>query len=92
MYSHASPAPSVIPSTHSGRVLFSKGVYIRRRNGHWEAKIRTGGNFINSAFTEVLMSLCTTVSTDTSHRFGLVSLNSLNFKILQRVCSSEKVE
>jgi len=56
MYSHASPAASVIPSTHSGRVLFSKGVYIRRRNGHWEAKIRTGGNFINSAFTEVLMS------------------------------------
>jgi thiamine-triphosphatase len=33
--------------------LFSKGVYIRRRNGHWEAKIRTGGDFINSAFTEV---------------------------------------
>jgi thiamine-triphosphatase len=34
-------------------LLFSKGVYIRRRNGHWEAKIRTGGDFINSAFTEV---------------------------------------
>ncbi|KAH6648118.1 CYTH-like domain-containing protein [Truncatella angustata] len=34
-------------------VLFSKGVYIRRRNGHWEAKIRTGGNFINSAFREI---------------------------------------
>jgi thiamine-triphosphatase len=33
--------------------LFSKGVYIRRRNGYWEAKIRTGGDFINSAFTEV---------------------------------------
>jgi thiamine-triphosphatase len=34
-------------------LLFSKGVYIRRRNGHWEAKIRAGGDFINSAFTEV---------------------------------------
>lgn len=34
-------------------LLFSKGVYVRRRNGHWEAKIRTGGDFINSAFTEV---------------------------------------
>jgi hypothetical protein len=34
-------------------LLFSKGVYIRRRNGHWEAKIRTDGDFINSAFTEV---------------------------------------
>jgi thiamine-triphosphatase len=34
-------------------LLFSKGIYIRRRNGHWEAKIRTGGDFINSAFTEI---------------------------------------
>jgi thiamine-triphosphatase len=34
-------------------LLFSKGVYIRRRNGHWEAKIRTGGDFINSAFKEI---------------------------------------
>jgi len=34
-------------------VLFLRGVYIRRRNGHWEAKIRTGGDLINSAFTEI---------------------------------------
>ena len=34
-------------------LLFSKGIYIRRRNGRWEAKIRTGGDFINSAFTEI---------------------------------------
>ncbi|OJD09858.1 hypothetical protein AJ78_08894 [Emergomyces pasteurianus Ep9510] len=34
-------------------LLFSKGVYVRRRNGHWEAKIRAGGNFINSSFMEV---------------------------------------
>jgi thiamine-triphosphatase len=34
-------------------LLFSEGVYIRRRNGQWEAKIRTSGDFINSAFTEI---------------------------------------
>lgn len=34
-------------------LLFSKGVYIRRWNGYLEAKIRTSGDFINSAFTEV---------------------------------------
>lgn len=34
-------------------LLFSKGVYVRQRNGHWEAKIRTGGDFINSAFAEI---------------------------------------
>lgn len=33
--------------------LFSKGVYVRRRNGHWEAKVRAGGDFINSSFTEI---------------------------------------
>ncbi|OBT71264.1 hypothetical protein VF21_09931 [Pseudogymnoascus sp. 05NY08] len=45
-------------STHDiyydrGGLLFSKGVYVRRRNGNWEAKIRTGGDFINSAFAEI---------------------------------------
>ncbi|TAQ86786.1 hypothetical protein B7494_g4877 [Chlorociboria aeruginascens] len=34
-------------------LLFSKGVYIRQRDGHWEAKIRDGGDFVNSVFTEV---------------------------------------
>ncbi|KFY03039.1 hypothetical protein V490_00333 [Pseudogymnoascus sp. VKM F-3557] len=34
-------------------LLFSKGVYVRQRNGHWEAKIRSGGDFINSAFAEI---------------------------------------
>ncbi|KAI9778575.1 MAG: hypothetical protein M1839_007968 [Geoglossum umbratile] len=34
-------------------LLFSKGVYIRRRNGLWEAKVRTSGDFVNSAFTEI---------------------------------------
>ena len=45
----------IIQDTYYDRngLLFSKGVYIRRRNGHWEAKIRTGSDFINLAFTEV---------------------------------------
>ena len=34
-------------------LLFSKGVYIRRRNRNWKVKIRSGGDFINSAFTEI---------------------------------------
>jgi thiamine-triphosphatase len=33
--------------------LFAKGVYIRKRNGEWEAKSRTGGDFVNSALAEV---------------------------------------
>ena len=34
--------------------LFSKGVYIiRRRNGQWEAKVRTGGDSIHSALREI---------------------------------------
>ncbi|PGG99609.1 hypothetical protein AJ79_08469 [Helicocarpus griseus UAMH5409] len=34
-------------------MLFSKGVYVRQRNNKWEAKVRTGGDFTNSAFREV---------------------------------------
>ncbi|KAK8859552.1 CYTH-like domain-containing protein [Apiospora arundinis] len=34
-------------------LLFSKGVYVRRRDGRWEAKIRAGGDYINSAFMEI---------------------------------------
>lgn len=29
------------------------GVYLRHRNGKWEAKVRVGGDFVNSAFKEV---------------------------------------
>lgn len=32
--------------------LFGSGIYIRKRNGKWEAKLRAGGDFINSAFEE----------------------------------------
>lgn len=34
-------------------LLFSKGIYIRRRNGSWEVKIRSGGDYLNSAFIEI---------------------------------------
>lgn len=33
--------------------FFSKGIYVRKRDGIWEAKIRSGGDFLNSAFVEV---------------------------------------
>lgn len=33
--------------------LFAKGIYIRQRNGDWEAKVRSSGDFINSAFIEI---------------------------------------
>ncbi|PYI36386.1 hypothetical protein BP00DRAFT_421729 [Aspergillus indologenus CBS 114.80] len=34
-------------------LLSSKGIWIRRRNGHWEAKIKYGGDFQNSRFVEL---------------------------------------
>ncbi|KAE8381555.1 CYTH-like domain-containing protein [Aspergillus bertholletiae] len=33
--------------------LCSKGVWIRQRDGHWQAKIRRGGDYINSKFEEL---------------------------------------
>ena len=33
--------------------LMSKGLYVRRRDGLWEAKVRVGGDFINSSFREI---------------------------------------
>jgi thiamine-triphosphatase len=52
---HESLGKQTMQDTYYDRnaLLFSKGVYIRQRNGHWEAKICTGGDFINLAFTEV---------------------------------------
>ncbi|MCJ1292751.1 hypothetical protein MMC34_004304 [Xylographa carneopallida] len=34
-------------------VCFTHGVWIRKRDGMWQAKIRQGGNFTNSQFDEV---------------------------------------
>ncbi|MCJ1399101.1 hypothetical protein MMC11_002303 [Xylographa trunciseda] len=33
-------------------VCSSQGVYIRKRNGTWQAKVRQGGDFTNSQFSE----------------------------------------
>ncbi|KAF2116804.1 CYTH-like domain-containing protein [Lophiotrema nucula] len=32
--------------------LMKRGIYVRLRNGDWEAKVRSGGDFLNSQFTE----------------------------------------
>lgn len=34
-------------------ILSSKGIWVRRRNNEWQAKLRQGGNFIQSRFKEV---------------------------------------
>ncbi|MCJ1286342.1 hypothetical protein MMC26_005687 [Xylographa opegraphella] len=34
-------------------VCFSRGIWIRKRNGTWQAKIRRGGDFTNSQFDEI---------------------------------------
>lgn len=34
-------------------LLSSAGVWVRRRNGQWEAKIKKGGTYINSRFQEL---------------------------------------
>ncbi|KAF1999152.1 hypothetical protein P154DRAFT_417075, partial [Amniculicola lignicola CBS 123094] len=37
-------------------LFMSRGIYIRQRNGFWEAKARLGGDFVNSKFTEYMGS------------------------------------
>ena len=34
-------------------ILSSAGVWVRQRNGQWEAKVKRGGNFTNSRFEEL---------------------------------------
>ncbi|KAK0653164.1 CYTH-like domain-containing protein [Cercophora newfieldiana] len=34
-------------------VLYNAGIWVRRRNGAWEAKIRKGGDLTNSRFEEI---------------------------------------
>ncbi|KAF2262326.1 hypothetical protein CC78DRAFT_534825 [Lojkania enalia] len=35
-----------------GNTLMRKGIYVRLRNGKWGAKVRVGGDYINSRFKE----------------------------------------
>lgn len=34
-------------------ILYNAGTWVRRRNGQWEAKIRLGGDLVNSRFEEL---------------------------------------
>jgi thiamine-triphosphatase len=36
-----------------GKQLSTAGIWVRQRNGRWEAKVRRGGDFINSKFEEL---------------------------------------
>ena len=36
-----------------GGKLMQAGIYLRQRNGKWEAKVRQGGNYTNSQFDEI---------------------------------------
>jgi thiamine-triphosphatase len=65
-------------------VLSSKGIWVRRRNGNWEAKIRKGGSFTNSQFQELsdpqtiakhVNNLIPTIQSQ-SENFGLESIAS----------------
>ena len=35
------------------KTLSARGIWVRKRNGHWQAKVRQGGSFANSQFEEV---------------------------------------
>ncbi|RAL15892.1 thiamine-triphosphatase [Aspergillus homomorphus CBS 101889] len=62
--------------------LSSKGIWIRRRNGHWEAKIKDGGDFQNSRFVELRdskeisyhLKLLTGIKQPECNNFGLQKL------------------
>ncbi|KAK4182064.1 CYTH-like domain-containing protein [Podospora australis] len=63
-------------------LLSSAGVWARRRNGAWEAKIRKGGNFTNSQFEELhevgdiaaCVERATGVQAGEREDFGLVTM------------------
>ena len=38
---------------NSSGSLISSGIYVRQRNGFWEAKVRAGGDYTNSMFEEL---------------------------------------
>ncbi|PYH77967.1 hypothetical protein BO82DRAFT_357741 [Aspergillus uvarum CBS 121591] len=69
----------------SANFLSTRGVWVRRRNNNWQAKIRRGGNFSNSKFEELstpaaisayLAELTGGMRTDATNQFGLTPLAS----------------
>ncbi|KAF2789850.1 hypothetical protein K505DRAFT_312399 [Melanomma pulvis-pyrius CBS 109.77] len=67
-------------------LLSSAGVWIRQRNGQWEAKVKKGGNFTNSRFEELSdprdISRCirdlTGIESTEQQQFGLKCIASLS--------------
>ena len=67
-------------------LLSSAGIWVRQRNGQWEAKVRRGGNFTNSRFEELSdprdISLCvrdiTGVDYTEKAHFGLERIATLS--------------
>ncbi|GKZ74993.1 hypothetical protein AnigIFM60653_001486 [Aspergillus niger] len=65
-------------------LLSSKGIWVRKRDGDWEAKIKDGGNFQNSRFMEMRnpeeisrhLKLSTGISQTELTNFGLRELAS----------------
>lgn len=64
------------------RALSTAGIYVRRRNGTWQAKLGLGGNYLNSSFEEISdpMAISDSVEKVTGYRgsehecFGLGSI------------------
>ncbi|OAL46254.1 hypothetical protein IQ07DRAFT_201249 [Pyrenochaeta sp. DS3sAY3a] len=54
------------------RALSMAGLYVRRRNGTWQAKLRRGGNYLNSSFEEISnpIAISDSVAKITGHRGG----------------------
>jgi len=50
-------------------LLSTRGIWVRQRNDVWQAKIRQGGDFANSQFTE-LTGTCAVEEMLRRHRFG----------------------
>lgn len=67
-------------------LLSSAGIWVRQRNGRWEAKVKRGGNFTNSRFEELFdprdISLCvrniTGVDCTEKVHFGLERIATLS--------------
>ncbi|OCL04022.1 hypothetical protein AOQ84DRAFT_356597 [Glonium stellatum] len=67
-------------------ILSSSGIWVRQRNGQWEAKIKKGGNFTNSRFEEISdprdISRCvrdiTGIDKMEEEQFGLQSIATLS--------------
>ncbi len=67
-------------------ILSSAGVWVRRRNGQWQAKIKRGGNFDNSQFEELsdpqqisqYVNHLTGLKQDADRKFGLEEIARLS--------------